>query len=36
MFVSTAHAQKKGNLPQLSKENVCVHHKIKQTQAFRR
>ena len=36
MSESTSHTQKEASLPKINQENVCVHHKIKQTQAFRK
>ena len=34
MFEPTSHIQKEANLSKINEENVCVHHKIKQTHAF--
>ena len=35
MFESTSHTQKEAKLRKINQENVCVHHKIKQAQAFK-
>ena len=32
MFESTYDTQKEANLPKINQEDVCVHHKVKQTQ----